>query len=110
LDPAHDHLAEIVERVGFGSDDHVIGPGHIFGRNDALDARDLGRDLRGLPDFGLDEDVRADSHVAPPAERPAGSPLTLVPRPDTAWVKRRSARGRSRTVEVSRERVLARRW
>ena len=60
----HDELAELVDVVGFGADDHVVGAGDILRRGDAGDARRSRRDRGRLADLGLDEDVCVD-HGAP---------------------------------------------
>ena len=69
LHPAHDHLAELVDRRGLGAGDHVVGAGDVLGRHDAVDLGDLVGHLGGLADLGLDEDVRADGHGVPPGDR-----------------------------------------
>ena len=38
--------------------DDVVGPGHVVGRDDAVDRSAPRGHLRGLADLGLDEDVR----------------------------------------------------
>ena len=58
LDLGNNQLAEVVDRPRFGLDDDVVGTGHIVRSRDAGDAVDLLRDLRRLPHFGLDQDVR----------------------------------------------------
>ena len=63
LDPGDDHLAELIDAVGLGVDDHVVGAGHIVGALDAVDLADLGGHLGGFADLGLDEHVRLDGHA-----------------------------------------------
>ncbi len=57
-----DELAELVDVLGLGSDDHVVGTGDVLGERDAVDLGDLAGDLRGLADVGLDQDVGLDDH------------------------------------------------
>ena len=49
---------------GLGPGDHVVGPGDVLRRHDAVDAVHLHRHLSRLADLCLDEDVRADRHRA----------------------------------------------
>ncbi len=62
LDLRDDLLAEVVERRRGGVHDHVVGPRHRRGGDDAVDAASGLRDLHRLPDLGLDQHVRGDAH------------------------------------------------
>src|SRR5215472_3091160 len=72
-DPGHrldlgDHeTAEIVDVLRLGTDDHVVGAGHVLRLGDAGYLGDMNRDLRGFPDLGLNEDVRLYHAVLPEA-------------------------------------------
>ena len=59
LDLRHDHAAELVDRVGLGSQDHVVGTGHVVGLDDPGQAPHGLDHRRRLADLGLDEDVRS---------------------------------------------------
>ena len=74
----------LVDVARLGTDDHVVGTGDVLGEDDALDVGDPLRDLRGLADIGLDQDVGLDDHVdslgcgkvwiaSQPTGRPAGA-------------------------------------
>ena len=39
LDPGHDQFPEVVDAVGLGADDHVVGTRHVLGLEDALRPR-----------------------------------------------------------------------
>src|SRR3954454_17071014 len=60
LHPGHDETAQLVHGLGLGADDDVVGPGHVLGLGHAVDLADRRGNLRGLADFGLDEDVGVD--------------------------------------------------
>jgi hypothetical protein len=57
LDPRHDELAQIVDGLGLGPHDHVVGPGDVLGGDHPRDACDLGGHGGGLADLGLHQDV-----------------------------------------------------
>ena len=60
LDLRHDQLSEVIDGASLRADDHIVGPGHVFGGRDALDLPDFLGDLSGAADLGLDKDVRVD--------------------------------------------------
>src|SRR5688572_7993107 len=60
LDAGNDEPAELVDALGLGPDDDVVGTGDILGLNHAGDLTDGLGDLGGLADLGLDEDVGVD--------------------------------------------------
>jgi 2-phospho-L-lactate guanylyltransferase len=57
LDLRDHEPAQVVDVFGLGPHDHVVRPGDIVGLGDAADVTDLLRDLGGLADLRLDEDV-----------------------------------------------------
>ncbi len=57
-----DTLAQLVDRVGLGLGDDVVGSGHVLGRDDAGDGADLLGHLGGLADLALDEQVGLNGH------------------------------------------------
>jgi hypothetical protein len=57
-----DELAELVDVLGLGTEDHVVGTGDVLGERDAVDLGDLAGDHGGLDDVGLDQDVGLDDH------------------------------------------------
>src|SRR5215213_4228149 len=60
LHAGDDQAAELVDRLGLGADDHVVGAGDVLGFAHAVDLGDRLRHLGCLADFGLDEDVGVD--------------------------------------------------
>jgi hypothetical protein len=65
---------QVVDGVGLGADDHVVGAGHILGLLDALDFDDLLGDHGGLADLGLDQDVCHHHKQRPPWVMPPNVP------------------------------------
>jgi hypothetical protein len=57
LDAGDHQAAQVVDGVGLGPHDHVVGAGHVLGLGHAGDLADRRGHLGGLADFGLDEDV-----------------------------------------------------
>ena len=63
LHPTDDHLAQVVDRVGLGLDDHVVRTGHVLGAHHSRDLRHLRRDRGRLANFRLDQHVGPNSHL-----------------------------------------------
>ena len=57
LDRGNDELAEVVDALRAGPDDHVVGTRDIFCGIHTFDLTDGFGDSRSFPDFGLDKDV-----------------------------------------------------
>jgi hypothetical protein len=62
LDLRHHELAQLVDVLGLGADDHVVGTGDVLSKRDATDLGDGLGHLGGLADVGLDQDVGLDDH------------------------------------------------
>ena len=67
LDLGHDELAQIIDVVGLGPDDHVVGTCDVVRLGYAGDLRDLHGNVGGLADLSLDEDVSLNHAVLPGA-------------------------------------------
>src|SRR5215211_6071097 len=74
LDARHYQLAELVDVVGLGPDDHVVGAGDRLGLLDAGDVEGVLGDLGRLADLGLDQDVRRHHRYRPPCLMPPAAP------------------------------------
>ena len=82
-----DQLAQLVDRLRLGADDHVVWTRHVFRLGDPGDLADLFRHRRGLADLGLDQDVRVNhlgassARGSAHASRGAVAPATRDVRP-----------------------------
>ena len=56
--PGDDQLAQLVDGLGLGANDHVVRAGDVLGLGDAADRAHLIGDGGGLADLRLDQDVR----------------------------------------------------
>src|SRR3569833_624421 len=125
LDLGDDELAELVDVVRLGADDHVVGSGDVFGQGHTLNAGDLTSHVGSLADLGLDEDVGLHHHVLPgtavrrPPYRvftggrssPSGnsassasshvSPHVWAPDPPSSWVRATTPRSSPRRAAGS---------
>ena len=67
LDDTNDALGEIVEGVGLGFDDDVVGAHDLFCGENPGNLGDLFHDRRRATDIGLDQDVGRNGHGGLPA-------------------------------------------
>ena len=68
LDLGDDKLAKIIDVVGLGPDDHVVGTCDVVGLGYAADLPDVQGDVGGLADLCLHEDVSLNHAVLPGAK------------------------------------------
>ena len=58
----HHHPAEMIHVGRVGAGDHVVGPHRDLGGHDLFEGGGGGGDVGGTAHFGLDQNVRVDSH------------------------------------------------
>src|SRR5260221_12037730 len=99
LDLGDDKLAEIIDVVRLGPDDHVVGTGDVVRLGYAPDLPDVHGDVGGLTNLCLNEDISLNHAVLPGAK--CGGHATLGTRWLACWLCPARAVCHPRTEQAS---------